>query len=99
MIDLDPSLLERIVSVFQEHIPKTSIYIYGSRVRGTARKYSDVDIMIKGKNAVSLEKLNELKEAFSSSNIPLVVDIHDWHTISDEFKNIIKDELLIISSR
>ena len=48
-LDLEEKYKEFIKTSIKNILPNVKIYIYGSRVKGTAQKYSDVDIAIKCK--------------------------------------------------
>jgi uncharacterized protein len=48
-------------------------YAYGSRVKGTARKHSDLDICYQEKIPGSL--VFEIKDEFAESNLPFLVEL------------------------
>ena len=59
------TMIERIKASVREIDPEARIYLYGSRVRGTAREDSDWDVLILvDKDKVSL-RVYSLKEWFS----------------------------------
>ena len=93
MLDLTQEqrrLIEGIIfSVFSKDV---EISIYGSRVTGKARPYSDLDILLKASAPLSLEQMAEIKDKFSESNLPFLVDITDWNNISNDFKERITTE-------
>lgn len=78
-----------------EFIKKTvrEIYVYGSRVQGKAKRYSDVDIALKSKSAIPFLRLLDIKTAFENSTFPYNVDVIDLNSIKDDFKNIIFKDL------
>ena len=92
MIDLDPIYLAQIKSILKKHLPGITVKVFGSRVTGKAKLYSDLDLAIIAKNAITVDKLNEVKFAFSNSNLPIMVDIVDWHDLSKKFQKIIDAE-------
>jgi len=96
MIDLNKEYLEGIKRILHGIVPDCKVIAYGSRVCGNPRQYSDLDIAIVGKEKISMQKLAELEEAFSNSNLPIILDVSDWHAISPEFKKIIKTNSEII---
>ena len=71
-------------------------YAYGSRVKGTAQKYSDVDIAIKCQEKIPFDKFLTLKAFFEDSTFPYQVDLIDLDSISEKFSNLIKDDLVEI---
>lgn len=62
------------------------IFIFGSRATGKARKFSDYDIGIIGKNPIAWEKLSLIDEAFEKSDIPFKVDVVDFSLVSNKFR-------------
>ena len=69
-------------------------YAYGSRVKGKARKYSDLDIYCKEK--MKEMDLIELKMELEDSNITIKVDVLDVDSCTSEFREIIEKELVEI---
>ena len=67
-------------------------YAFGSRVKGTARELSDLDICFF--DTIPLKDLSDLRERFEESNLPFTVDLVNWNRCSTEFKQLIKDDLV-----
>ena len=79
--------IKKIVFSFLD--PKTDrAFIYGSRATGGDRKFSDVDIGIVSKRKLDTITLSDIKEAFEESDIPLTVEVVDFHNVSDDFKRL-----------
>ncbi|MBI2026909.1 MAG: nucleotidyltransferase domain-containing protein [Deltaproteobacteria bacterium] len=85
-------ILKHIKIVF----PKAKIYAFGSRVRGAPRKYSDLDLALDNHKVLDLSKLFKLKEALSETNIPIVIDIIDYQSVSPTFKKIIDQQKMLL---
>lgn len=92
MIDLDEPSLSFVRKVLALHVPGFEVRMFGSRVRSTARKYSDIDLVIVGKEAVPERQLSELKDAFAESNLPYRVDVVDWHAVTPEFRAAVEQQ-------
>ncbi len=56
--------------------PNEQIFLFGSRARGDASEYSDVDIAIKGRQSLKTA-LAEARFAIEESQIPYKVDLVD----------------------
>ncbi len=65
---------------------------FGSRIKGTHEKFSDLDLCIKAENSISLEKILSLKRNFSNSDLPYKIDLIDYHSIGDAFQTIINQD-------
>jgi len=89
MIDLLPPHRKLIQHILHTHVPACEVRVFGSRVTGTAKKYSDIDLVIVGSEKISPTTLSLLKEAFQESDLPFRVDVLDWHSISQEFQKVI----------
>ncbi len=80
-----------ISTTMKRFLPEAKILAFGSRVQGSARQYSDLDLALEleGKKPVPLHVLSQIQEVFQQSNLPIRIDIIDMATISDDFRAII----------
>lgn len=99
MIDLEPTQLTEVKTILERLLPDTKVWAFGSRIQGTAQRYSDLDLVIVGSEPCDWRQIEQLKEAFSASNLPFSVDIIDWHAIDESFRNIILANYLPIQGR
>lgn len=58
--------------------------LFGSRARGDARQWSDIDLAIESDNDLPPEILSALREAFEESHLLLNVDVVDLRDASVE---------------
>ncbi len=95
MFGLEYRHVEFIKDMLKKHIPNpdAKFYIFGSRAKGKNRPYSDIDIAIDCPD-MTLDKRLKLLSDFENSTFPYEVDIVDLNTIKENFKNIIKDDLV-----
>ena len=96
MIDLNPSYLETVKSILAGHVPECEVRAFGSRATWTAKDYSDLDLAIVGVSPLDCETLGQLKEALEQSNLPMRVDVLDWHTITDSFRKVIEQDYMVV---
>ena len=90
MIDLAPHHLDTVRAILREHAPDCEVRAFGSRVTGGARRYSDLDLAVIGDEPLGLIPLGLLREAFEESDLPIRVDVIDWHDTSESFRKIIE---------
>ncbi len=90
MIDLAPSQLRTVIQILDTYVPSIDVWAFGSRVRKTASEYSDLDIVIVGDDKIPQKTFYQLKDAFEESDLPIRVDVLDWHRISTAFKKNIE---------
>ncbi|MDR1290924.1 MAG: nucleotidyltransferase domain-containing protein [Planctomycetaceae bacterium] len=91
MIDISEKELKMVLDIIVNLASDCEVRVFGSRFKGTAKKYSDIDLVIVGKEKLGLKRLGELKEAFDESDLPYRVDILDYHAVNENIrKNIDK---------
>ncbi|WP_316353045.1 nucleotidyltransferase family protein [Candidatus Trichorickettsia mobilis] len=97
MIYLDPEDLMILKSILQKY-PYT-FYAYGSRVKGTHRKFSDLDLCII-EDVDDRAAIFELKEELEESNLSIKVDIKRyWHDMNDDFRSLIQKDLVLVQTK
>jgi predicted nucleotidyltransferase len=98
MLDLDKRALVIIQAILRKYVPEYEVHIFGSRVTGKAKRFSDVDLVLIGKVEIPWQRLESLKDAFSESNLPMSVDVIDSHAVAPEFMQAIMSEAKVIQS-
>lgn len=96
MIDIIAEQLDIIREILQRYVSDCEVRAFGSRCKGTAKNYSDLDLTIVGKTKLDWRLLEAIKESFSESCLPFRVDVLDWHTISIEFRKVIEEGYEVI---
>lgn len=97
-IDISTEDLTTIKSILHKIIPNYEVWAFGSRVTGKARKYSDLDLAVISTQPLDFDIYTALKNAFSESTLPFKVDIVDWSNLDENFKKIIKQKFVVITS-
>jgi putative type I restriction modification system, specificity protein len=88
-LDIAPEHLAVVQAVLQKNMPLHTVWAFGSRVKGTAKPYSDLDLAVVGNTPLSWAELVGLADDFSNSDLPWKVDIVDWANTSEAFRKII----------
>lgn len=88
-IILPPEHLQLVLSLTQKHLPGVEIWAYGSRVQGSPRRYSDLDLVAFTEPGQS-SSVNDLREAFEESDLPIRVDLFPWDELPDSFHHEIE---------
>ena len=83
----DYAILRKILTKYQY-----TFYVYGSRSRGSATRYSDIDVFCKEK--IKPEDLVDIVTQLEESNITIKVDLTDAVSCTQEFINIIQEDLI-----
>lgn len=71
------------------------IILYGSRAKGNARRYSDIDIAILPKTPLPASFITHLKTKIEESTIPYSVDVVDLSQTDEVFRNKVLREGII----
>jgi uncharacterized protein len=77
-------------SILEHFVPDAETIVFGSRIHGTAKPWSDLDFAIKPKSPLDWKLFADIREAFQESELPFRVDILDWNDISPAFRKAIE---------
>lgn len=96
-IDLTPLQREIITKLLQKHIPNTEVWAHGSRVNGTARPPSDLDLVVFARPE-QRENIFELKNEFEESDLPFRIDLFIWDEVPTQFHHNIEQDHIILQN-
>ena len=86
-------ILERLL---REHVPEAEVWAYGSRITGESHEGSDLDLVVRGPDLKPLEDgFFELLDAIEQSNIPILVQAHDWARLPESFHHEIERDFVV----
>jgi predicted nucleotidyltransferase len=97
-IDIAPADWAIVRDILQKHVPDRDVWAFGSRAKGTAKMYSDLDLAVITDTPLSFDVSGALREDFSDSDLPWRVDIVDWATTSEAFRRIIERYKVVLQS-
>ena len=88
---------DQIEPLLREHVPGVEVWAYGSRVNGMCHEASDLDLVLRrpGLKPLAGEYL-DLVEAFQQSNIPILVQAHDWARLPENFHREIERDYVVV---
>ena len=92
MLDLPYAWRQQVMAILHQHLPDARVSVFGSRILGRAKPYSDLDLAIEVEPAPDWRTWARLKEAFEASDLPICVDLVDWHRASAEFKRLVDQQ-------
>lgn len=95
-IDLNQRDWDELKRIISEYVPEYTIWAFGSRVTGSAKPYSDLDIVIHSEQLLPLGRMAAIKDAFDESDLPIRVDVVDWAATSASFREIIMQSYVVI---
>jgi predicted nucleotidyltransferase len=89
---MEPRHLE-IVKLILKKYPYT-FYAFGSRVRGTQKRLSDLDICFV--DDIPGNILSHIREDFEESNLPFTVDFVNLNSCDKNFRERIEQNLVLL---
>ena len=95
-IDITAEQRRTILALLDRHLSDTAAWVYGSRVKGTSRPTSDLDLVVFAGPKQSA-RVAELREAFEESNLPFPVDLFVWDEVPESFRTRIEAEHAVLS--
>ncbi len=96
MIELDLSSLGEVERILNRYVPGCEVRAFGSRVTGPAHRYSDLDLAILCKDPLAPGVVEALKDAFSESDLPILVDVTDWYDLPERMRDMIEQNHEVI---
>ncbi len=91
--------LNILLSIFTSYCPNAEIWAYGSRLKGNAHEGSDLDLVVKSFGERN-KSVYTLLDMINDSNIPFIVDIHEYNSLSESFqKEILKQYIVIFNKK
>lgn len=96
MIDITPKELALVQQLIRTTFPDVEARVFGSRHEGTVKPYSDLDVVLVGKQKLDWLQVSRLREAFAESTLPYRVDLLDWFAISPTFQQFIAQGYTVI---
>lgn len=97
-IDLTADQRRTVLGLLNRHLPNTTVWAYGSRVKWTSHPASDLDLVAFGMQE-QRRRMAELREAFDESNLPFKVDLFVWDDVPDDFRKRIEAEYVVLATK
>jgi uncharacterized protein len=88
-LNLTQPVLTELRHIIRSTLPSTyEVWAYGSRVKQQAHAGSDLDLVIRNPNELDKPSAEcfAFKSALQNSNIPILIDVVDWATVSPMFR-------------
>jgi type I restriction enzyme, S subunit len=96
-IDITPAQRKIILDALSIHLPNTTVWVYGSRVKWTSRPQSDLDMAV-FTSPEQKPQVSRLKEAFEESSLPFRVDLFIWDEVPEKFRKNIQAEHVVLEN-
>ena len=84
--------------LLREYVPEAEVWAYGSRITGEGHEGSDLDLVVRGPELKPLvDGFFELLEAIEQSNIPILVQAHDWARLPESSHREIERDYVVVN--
>ncbi|GHV16119.1 hypothetical protein AGMMS49938_15760 [Fibrobacterales bacterium] len=85
---------QTLLQIFSSVNEPIEVLAYGSRVTGSAHDGSDLDLAVRGAGgtAISSNILTVLINKIKESNIPILIELRNWHSIPKNFQKNIENQ-------
>ena len=97
-IDITTDQRKTVLALLATHLPNTTAWVYGSRVKWTARPESDLDLVVFAR-LEQAGRVSDLREAFEESDLPFRVDLFVWDEVPEQFRKQIEVEHVVLVER
>ena len=88
---------DQLEALLSEYVPGVEVWAYGSRVSGENHDGSDLDLVLRGPALEPLDGgLYDLLEAIEKSNIPILIQAHDWAMLPESFHREIERDYVVV---
>ena len=96
-IDLSAEHRAQVLDIIRRRLPDARVWVYGSRAKGRARRYSDLDLMLDADGQpIPLNIMGDLDEDFDESDLPIIVDLHDLALTEARFLDRVRKDFLLL---
>ncbi|MDE0158059.1 MAG: restriction endonuclease subunit S [Gammaproteobacteria bacterium] len=96
LIDLDREQLDLLHAILKRHIPNKTVWAYGSRATWKAKETSDLDLAVF--DCAPME-IYHLKEELEESDLLVSVDVMDWESIPESFRENIGEKYVVVQEK
>jgi predicted nucleotidyltransferase len=95
-VNISTAHLNSVNKILSKHISGYEVWAFGSRVTGTNKPHSDLDLLILNEQPLDPARVASLRESFSESDIPFKVDVLEKALASESFMRVIKQNYSVI---
>lgn len=87
--------LRYVVEEIERHVPEATVWAFGSRVKGSCRAESDLDLAVVCDEETA-KKLARLGLVFTESDVPFRVQLLDFNRLPENMQENIKKDYVVL---
>jgi type I restriction enzyme S subunit len=81
-LDVSETNLAIVRAILRRYLPAVEVRAFGSRVKGTARPFSDLDLVVVSDSELPVRLSALIADAFAESELPFRVDLLDANVVA-----------------
>ena len=97
-VAIAPENFHYILSQIKLHVPEATIWAFGSRIKKSHRKASDLDLAVLCDKEMAKKELPKLNDIFIESDLPFKVQLLDFNRLPENMQENIKKNYVILYS-
>ena len=99
-LDLPQPLRLQLEELLARVAPGLEVRAYGSRVDGSSHPASDLDLILRNPHdpEVLTDQATPLRAALRESDLPILVDVHDWASLPTSFRDEIQRAYVVLQA-
>lgn len=95
VIHLSTAELNTVKNILNCFIPNNAVWVFGSRITGHYKKFSDLDLVIINDELLDFKIYAQLLEAFDESDLTFKIDLLEWANLSDSWREKIQENYMV----
>ena len=97
-LHLSPKHRRALEALVRTHLPDVEVWAYGSRVTELSHDGSGLGLAVRGPELekIPADRLEDFEEAVRESNIPFLVEAHDWARLPERFHHEIERDHVVL---
>jgi uncharacterized protein len=88
--------LQYLLEQIKLHLPAADVWAFGSRIKGSHRPASDLDLAVLCDKETAKKMLPKLNDVFIESDLPFKVQLLDFNRLSPNMQDNIKKKYVVI---
>jgi type I restriction enzyme S subunit len=96
-LHLEPRHEAVVHEILRSTAPECDVWAFGSRAHGRGLKpFSDLDLAVIGGGDALGQRCAALRRAFEDSNLPFRVDVVEWASLDEAFRELIRRDSVVV---
>lgn len=88
--------VQYILEQIKLYVPEATVWAFGSRVKGSHRPASDLDLAVLCDKETAKRQLPKLNDVFVESDVPFKIQLLDFNRLPENMQQNIKKEFVIV---